>query len=387
MPAGGQTTDESVITRWHKAKGDFVRRGDILFEIETDKAALEVESYCDGYLLAVLHMEGESVSAGTEVAYIGESGEVAKDAESIKEIKDDDELSPIADPDKAPASVPSKQGMRKLSSPLAKKTALEAGIALEEIAVKNGRVVKKKDVLDYLSDSRKPEVSEGFELIPSSPMRRTIAGRMCTSSSTAPHYTVSIEVDMTDCILLRNKLNTHLDGRIKISFNDIIAICVAKSIGKYPMINASYEGDQIRIYQDVNIGFAIEVEDGLVVAVVKQANKKKLSEIARENAENVRCARNDKLTADQQTGGTITISNLGMYGVEWFTAIINPPEGCVLAIARIAEKAVSIDGEIVSRMQMSITASFDHRLIDGALGARFLSELKILLETPEILFM
>jgi len=390
MPAGAQTSDEALIIKWHKTKGDFVRIGDILFDIETDKAVLEVESYCEGYLLTILHNEGDIVSAGASVAYIGLAGEEVQDATEIQEISHDneDKYAPIPDniSDMPLISVTNKSNQRVLSSPLAKKTAREAGIAPEDITAVDGITVKKKDVVEYLSKCRKPDVSGGFDVIPVSPMRKTIARRMYESFSTAPHYTVSINADMTECILLRDKLNYSIDSGIKISFNDILAKCVVKSIEKYPIINASFKNDQIKVYHDVNIGFAVEVDDGLVVPVVKQVNKKTILEIATENAENIKFARNAKLAAERQNGATITISNLGMYGVEWFTAIINPPESCILAVGAIIEKAVSIDGVIVSRKRMSITASFDHRLIDGAIGARFLAELKSLLETPALLF-
>jgi len=393
IPAGGQTTDEVVIAKWHKSEGDFVRRGDVLLEIETDKAILDVESYCEGYILAILHMEGDSVSAGAEVAYIGAAGEEIPERITVQTTTgdvDNDNINSHERPlfnitavDGAPA--PSQQDGRVLSSPRAKKAALNAGIDLSEISVNTGSVIKENDVIGYLSKKTKPEVSDNFDLIPASAMRRTIARRLCSSVSTAPHYTVSIDIDMAACIAFRKMFNARLSGGAKVSFNDIIAKCAAKAIEKYPIINASYTDDKIKVYHDVNVGFAVEVEDGLVVPVVKQVNIKSLSVIAHENSGNIKCARDNTLTAEKQTGGTITISNLGMYGVGWFTAIINPPEGCVLAIGEIAEKAVSIEGEIVSRMMMSITASFDHRLIDGALGARFLAELKTLLETPAVL--
>lgn len=191
---------------------------------------------------------------------------------------------------------------------------------------------------------------------------------------------------MTQCISLRRKLNDFLkDDEIKVSFNDILMKCASKAIEKYPFINARYGEEKITIYKNVHFGLAVSVEGGLVVPVVRQTNKKTILEIARENMNNIHKARNNQLQPADLTGGTITLSNLGMFGIDCFTAIINQPESCILAVGQIAEKPVSRNGQITSRQMMTITASFDHRLIDGAVGASFLKEMKLLLENPELL--
>lgn len=406
MPPGGQTTDESLIVKWHKKVGDKIERGDVLFEIETDKATLEVESYCEGYLRAALYGEDEKVSTGEVVAYIGgldeplpEQQPTESEAKSESESsspaavdEEEDEYQPIMPGQQSAKAAPAAQAPaaasapaartasgRVAASPLAKKLARDNGLDLANISVDG--VIKKQDVLDYLAGGA---AAADVTYLPTSTMRKVIARRMDESVKTAPHYTVSMAIDMTACIALRKKLNEYLAGTVKISFNDILAKCVAKAIEKYPLINATYGEEQITVYRNVDVGLAVGIDNGLVVPVVRKVNEKTLSQIAAENSANVQKAKDGKL-AGSDMGGTITISNLGMFGVDHFTAIINQPESCILAVGAIEEKAVSINHEIVSRDMMNITASFDHRLIDGAVGAQFLKEVKTLLEQPELL--
>lgn len=393
MPPGGQTTDESLIIKWHKKVGEKVSRGDVLFDIETDKAALEVESYCEGYLRAAMYEEGDKASTGDVIAYIGGLDEPLPFETPINinkslEANIEDEYQPIM------KSVKS-QSSKVFSSPLAKKMAKDSRIQLSDIPSPTTGIIKKKDVLEYLNkiditkvaETQKSNkcVEEEFYYVPTSTMRKVIAKRMCESVNRVPHYAVSMDIDMTACIKLRETLNSYLAGDVKISFNDILAKCVAKAITKFPLINSTYADDQIKIYKNVNIGLAVSVNEGLVVPVVKNVNNKSISEIASENTENIKKSKDGKLTSQEISGGTITISNLGMFGVEHFTAIINQPESCILAVGSIKEKAVSINREIVSRDIMNITASFDHRVIDGAVGADFLREVKKILEKPELL--
>ena len=240
-------------------------------------------------------------------------------------------------------------------------------------------------MLNFLQKSETSDMEESY-FIETSPMRKTIAKRMTESVTKVPHFMVSIEIDMTQCIILKKKLNDYLEeGKVRISFNDILMKCVSKAIEKYPFINAMYGEEKIKIHKNVHFGLAVSVEGGLVVPVVRQTNKKTIIEIARENMNNIHKARNNQLPPADLTGGTITLSNLGMFGIDCFTAIINQPESCILAVGQIAEKPVSRDGQITSRPMMTITASFDHRVIDGAVGAAFLKEVKLLLENPELL--
>lgn len=396
MPPGGQTTDESLIIKWHKKVGDKIQRGDVLVDIETDKAILEIESYCEGYLRAAMFEEGEKASNGDVIAYVGAQDEQLQLEESVASQKQtaeeaEDEYQPIMKTEtKQPVEalkitpVLESQSGKMLSSPLAKRLARDNNLKISDIPVPESGVIKKKNVLEYLRKSNVKE-AEDFYFIPTSTMRKVIARRMCESVYTAPHYTVSMDIDMTACIKIRKTLNYYAGESVKISFNDIIAKCVAKAIKKYPLINSAYAEDQIKIFNNVNVGLAVGINGGLVVPVVKNVNSKSLSEIAVENNENVRKAKEGRLTSQEMSGGTITISNLGMYGVDNFTAVINQPESCILAVGGIKEKAVSINGEIVSKDMMNITASFDHRVIDGAVGAEFLKEVKIILEKPELL--
>lgn len=405
MPSGGQTTDESEIVKWHKKVGDSVQRGDVLFEIETDKATLEVESYCEGYLRAAYYQEGDKVAAGEIVAYVGGQDEALPQEEGTKaappeqaavqtvEEEEEEEYQPImgkrpqADapvpPQPKAVPGPSEVQGKPLASPRAKQAARENGVDLQKVAPGPLGVIKYQNVLDYL-ECQKAEQSD-YEDVPLSSMRRTIARRMRESVDVAPHYTVSMDVDMGACIALRKKINDYLGGEVKVSFNDLLAKCVAKAVEAYPLVNSSYLDDCIRMHRHVHVGLAVGVDNGLLVPVVRNVDQLSLAQIARQNTENIQKAKAGKLAPNDMSGGTITISNLGMFDVDHFTAVINQPESCILAVGRIAERAVSVDHTIVSRDMMNITASFDHRVIDGAVGAQFLRQVKRLLEQPELL--
>lgn len=396
MPSSGQTTNESLLLKWHKKVGDEVKRGDVLFEIETDKATMEVESYGEGTLLAAYYNEGEYVTAGEIVAYTGEKGEkLPENFKKAQSVEEDDEYQPITikkdnDGREADKEINVSNGKEFLSdsgkilaSPAARDLARKKNVSIEDVAKDSPKqVIKWEDVANYLKKAETASCEE-YYYIDTSTMRKVIARRMTESISTAPHFTVSMDIDMTEAVSLRQALNEYLkDSGIKVSFNDIIIKCASKAIEKYPLINSTFCGDRIKVYKNVNFGLAVGMENGLVVPVVKQVNKKSISEIASENSANIKKAKDGKLQLNDMSGGTITLSNLGMYGVDRFTAIINQPEICILAVGQIAEKPVSINGQIVSRRVMTITASFDHRVIDGAAGAAFLREVKMLLEDP-----
>lgn len=404
MPSGGQTTDESEIVKWHKKVGDPVKRGDVLFEIETDKATLEVESYCEGYLRAAYYQEGDKVAAGEIVAYVGGEQEALPQEEGAKAEQpqetapqaveeEEEEYQPImgkrpqaaasASSQQKTAPEPAQAQGKPLASPRAKQAARERGVDLQKVVPGPLGVIKYQNVLDYLEQKSADE--SDYEDVPLSSMRRTIARRMRESMDLAPHYTVSMDVDMGACIALRKKINDYLGGEVKVSFNDLLAKCVAKAVEAYPLINSSYLDDCIRMHRHVHVGLAVGVENGLLVPVVRSVDQLSLAQIARQNTENIQKAKAGKLAPSDMSGGTITISNLGMFDVDHFTAVINQPESCILAVGRIAERAVSVNHTIVSREMMNITASFDHRGIDGAVGAQFLRQVKRLLEQPELL--
>ena len=396
MPSGGQTTNESLIVKWNKNVGDIVKKGDVLFEIETDKAVMQIESYADGTLLEVKYAEGEYVTTGEAVAYIGDAGEKLPDDFSAGNVgsKEEDEYQPIMKKVQAvevEAAVSSKPEApltdgKTLASPAARLLARNKSINLNDAAkTLSAQLLKKKDIAEYIQ-KRSDTGAQEYYFIDTTSMRKTIARRMTESVSTAPHFTVSTDIDMTQAIELRQVLNEYLkaDG-VKVSFNDIIIKCVSKAIEKYRIINSTYNDDKIKVYNNVNFGLAVGLENGLVVPVVRQTDKKSIADIAKENSENIDKAKSGKLQAANMSGGTITLSNLGMYGVDCFTAIINQPESCILAVGGVIEKPVVYNSVISPRHMMRITASFDHRVIDGAVGAAFLKEVRNLLEKPQLL--
>lgn len=379
MPSSGQTTNESMIVKWNKKVGDKVKRGDVLFEIETDKAVMEIESFAEGTLLGVRYPEGEYATTGEVVAIIGDEGENLPVDFVVSSVKEIDEYQPIIK-----NTYPSKALASPAARHLARNMKLDINAVIKSTSI---QPLKLMDIENYIKNDVKQE-AEDYYLIYPTPMRKIIAKRMVESVSTTPHFNVSIEVDMTQAMELRQFLNEHLkNSGIKISFSDIIIKCASKAVEAHPIINSTYSEEKIKVYKNVNFGLAVGLENGLVVPVLRNANKKSISEIAKENAENIDKAKKNKLQPLDMTGGTITLSNLGMYGVDSFTAIINQSESCILAIGGIIEKAVVINGEIVPRHMMSITAAYDHRVIDGAVGAGFLKDVKALLEKPQLLLL
>ena len=366
MPAGGQTTGEFRICEWHKQTGDAVHRGDILFSIETDKAILDVESFCDGILHTITAAEGDSIRTGDPVAYIAEPGE---------DIPND--------------QFPSDIDNRIYASPLARKLAKERKISLSSIDPEDG-VIKAKHILNFTSESKRPCPAKAFpadntHYLPHTPMRRAIALKMTESATLIPHYSIQIDTDMLAFLSVRDAMNATLKKESRISVNDMIGKAAALAIETNPVINGIYETDHIRIRERINIGFAVSVAGGLFVPVIQDVRTKTLLQIAEENKENIRLAREGRLTSEKLDGGSITVSNLGMFGVTSFTAIINRPEACILALGCIEDRAVVREGEICARPVMTITASFDHRTVDGAEGAAFLQKLKSLIEQPYLM--
>ncbi|MEJ0105552.1 MAG: dihydrolipoamide acetyltransferase family protein [Bacteroidota bacterium] len=397
MPSGGQTTDEMLIQKWYKAEGDFVKRGDILFEIETDKAILTVESFAEGTLLEIKFPEGVMVKTGEVVAVIGDISE--KNANPKTAVAPQQQVPAEKQPaekkeipiDILPGkSLAHKDDKRILASPLAKSFAKIENVRLEDVAgYFSKNLIKKKDVDAFIKNREAVKdlhANEATRYIDTSLMRKTIARRMKESISTAPHYIVAAEIDMTAAVRLRKKMNRQVkDNGIKISFHDIIMKVVSEAITSYPLVNSSYDGDRIKMHTDVNFGLAVALESGLIVPVARQVNTKSISEIAAINAANIEKVKSNKIHEADITGGTITLSNLGMFGVDYFTAIINQPESCILAAGGILKKAVVIEDEIVIREMMNMTGSFDHRIIDGAVAAGFLMKVKSMLEDPELL--
>ena len=396
MPSGGQTTDEMLIQKWNKIPGDLVKRGDVLFEIETDKASMPVESFTEGTLLAIIYKEGERVKAGEIVAYIGDPGEKIPEEPDKQILKQEDKKTEsvvlqdntVDNKAKIPENSQQKKDLKIIyASPLAKNKAKIENIKIEDIAnYYSKNLLKKADIDNYIREKQLSTVTGDYYLLDTTSMRRTIAKRMKESVLTSPHYTISVDVDMTEVVSLRKKLNEHLtDNEFMITYNDILMKIAAKSIEAFPLINSSYQEEKIKVFKDINFGLAVGLENGLIVPVVKQVNRKSISEIAATNTRNIAAAKNNELQESDITGGTITLSNLGMFGIDNFTAVINQPESCILAIGGIIEKPVVKDHQIVIKEMMNITGSFDHRVIDGTLGAAFLNRVKEILENPQLL--
>ena len=409
MPKMSDTMEEGVIASWLKKVGDEIKSGDILAEVETDKATMELESYDDGVLLHIGVKDGDSVPVDGVIAIIGEKGEdvneILKDIENDTSSVDNSEEvneTPIEKEIEikveTPAPAPEEKNIssddeRIKASPLAKKLADEKGIDLSNISGSGdgGRIIRK-DIEEYKGIPAKtaevqkeiklPQIhsEESFEEIPVTQMRKTISKRLAESKFSAPHFYLTMEIDMDNCIEGRKKINES--SEVKISFNDIILKACAVALRKHPMVNSSYLTDKIRINHHVHIGVAVAVDEGLLVPVIRFADNKSLSHISAEVKSLAKRAKDKQLQPSDWEGNTFTISNLGMFGISEFTAIINPNDSCILAVGGIKSTPVVKNGEIVPGNIMKLTLSCDHRLVDGATGAAFLQTLKELIEDP-----
>jgi pyruvate dehydrogenase E2 component (dihydrolipoamide acetyltransferase) len=443
MPRLSDTMTEGVIASWQKNVGDDVKKGDILAEIETDKATMELESYKDGKLLYQGAKQGEKIAVNDLLAIIGKEGfdvdkvvaaakggsakqqePVAKDNADQQKAEGDVSKTAssgvpqqkVEDTAHAPEQQVVNEG-RIFVSPLAKKLAEEKGIDLKYVkgTGDNGRITKN-DIDNYkqstvngqqttevggeqraVSDEQKQETAasakqqpiaapivsytkEDFEEVPVSQMRKTIARRLAESKFSAPHFYLTMSIDMDACVAARKKINET--STVKISFNDIVLKAVAVALKQHPKVNSSWLGEKIRINHHVSIGVAVAVDEGLLVPVVRFADTKSLSQIATEVKTLADKAKTKKLQPAEWEGSTFTISNLGMFGIDEFTAIINPPDACILAVGGIAQIPVVKNGAIVPGNVMKVTLSCDHRVVDGATGSAFLQTLKGLLEEP-----
>lgn len=416
MPRLSDTMTEGVIASWNKKVGDPVKKGEVLAEIETDKATMELESYKEGVLLYQGAKAGEKIQVNDLLCIIGKEGfDVNGVLNAIKGGGGQAAAAPAAG--EAPAqqkaeAAPAKQETaapaaeqqvvnegRIIASPLAKKVAEEKGIDLKYVkgSGDNGRIIKTD--VDNFKPAPAPEAQKpaaqtasapaassapvgqvSFDEVPVSQMRKTIARRLSESLFTAPHFYLTMSIDMDACVAARAKLNEV--SKVKISFNDLVLKAAAVALKQHPKVNSSWLGDKIRINHHVNIGVAVAVEEGLLVPVVRFADAKPLSQIATEVKEYAQKAKDKKLQPSDWEGSTFTISNLGMFGIEEFTAIINPPDACILAVGGISQEPVVKNGQIVVGNVMKVTLSCDHRVVDGATGSAFLQTLKSLLEEP-----
>lgn len=409
MPKMSDTMSEGVIAKWHKKVGDAVKSGELLAEIETDKATMDYESYTTGTLLYLGAKEKEAVKINDVLAIIGEKNadwqtllkaHQAKSSGSVKSTVP----APVVNPTSTPATTtaPSSNGSastngRLKASPLAKKMAKDLGYDITKIqgSGDSGRITKH-DVESYKpsaastksSDAKTsapivlPQVvgQESFEDVPVSQMRKIIAKRLAESKFSAPHFYLTMEINMDKAVEARKSINEV--APVKISFNDMVIKAVAAALRQHPDVNVSWLGDKIRRNNHIHIGVAVAVKDGLLVPVIRFADNKSLSHIAVEVKDLAQKAHDKKLQPSDWEGSTFTISNLGMFGIEDFTAIINPPDACILAIGGIKETAIVKNGQVVPGSVMKVTMSCDHRAVDGAVGSAFLKTLKGLLEDP-----
>ncbi len=405
MPRLSDTMTEGTVATWLKKVGDSVEEGDILAEIETDKATMEFESFHQGTLLYIGVEEGASATVDTVLAIIGEKGtDVAAFAESLKTQapatepaatkKESVPAATTASPapqkvsSPPPTVVVDNTGGRIVASPLAKKLAAEKNINLGHIqgTGEGGRIIKR-DIENYTpgtgAGSQMPFVpagQENFEEVPNSQMRKVIARRLGESKFTAPHYYLNVEFDMDNAISFREQYNSIPDT--KISYNDIIVKATALALKEHPQVNSQWFDDRIKKNHHVHIGVAVAVEDGLLVPVLKFADEQSLTQIGGQVKDFAGRARNKKLTPEEMDGSTFTISNLGMFGITDFTSIINQPNAAILSVGAIVQKPVVKEGNIVVGNTMKLTLACDHRTVDGATGAIFLQTLRTYIENP-----
>ncbi|MDN3644449.1 pyruvate dehydrogenase complex dihydrolipoamide acetyltransferase [Lutimonas halocynthiae] len=403
MPRLSDTMTEGTVAKWLKKVGDPIEEGDILAEIETDKATMEFESFHNGTLLYIGVDEGSSADVDAVLAIIGEKGtDITAFAASLKSqasapapAQTKKETAPVAvsESKPAPSSVPAVQPVvnsngRIVASPLAKKLAAERNINLSHIqgTGEGGRIIKR-DIENYTPGSGRgsqapfvPAGQENFEEVPNSQMRKVIARRLGESKFTAPHYYLNVEFDMDNAIAFRNQYNSIPDT--KISFNDIVVKATSLALKEHPQVNSQWFDDKIRKNHHVHIGVAVAVEDGLLVPVLKFADEQSLTQIGSQVKDYAGRARNKKLTPEEMDGSTFTISNLGMFGITDFTSIINQPNSAILSVGAIVQKPVVREGNIVVGNTMKLTLACDHRTVDGATGAIFLQTLKGYIENP-----
>lgn len=409
MPRLSDTMEEGTVATWLKKEGDTVEEGDILAEIETDKATMEFESFYGGTLLKIGIAEGESAKVDTLLAIIGPAGtdvsgitQAPKAATAVA--SEEKKSAPVAAVQPAVAKTPpsvaktevvktttTKNG-RVFISPLAKKLAEEKGISLNHIqgSGENGRIIKR-DIENYQPSvggatamAYVPVGEESFEEVANSQMRKTIAKRLGESKFTAPHYYLTVELDMDGAIASRTAINSAPD--VKISYNDMIVKACAMALRKHPRVNTQWTDKATLIAKHIHIGVAVAVDDGLLVPVLKFADQMTFSQIGATVRDLAGKARNKKLTPDEMQGSTFTVSNLGMFGIKEFTSIINQPNSAILSVGAIVQKPVVKNGAIAVGNTMTVTLACDHRTVDGATGAAFLQTLRNYIEQPVTMF-
>ena len=401
MEALSPTMEEGRLVKWTKKEGDAVKTGDTLAEVETDKAVMELVARADGQLIKVLAAEGATVPVGSVVAYIGKPGEKIDGAEPASPAATS---APSAVRSAPPPQPPTPSTVRSApetaddarvkASPLAKRMAKDAGVDLKLVqgSGPGGRVVKRdlEGAPVPAAPTPTPAVPRTapgalrtpYEDVPLTQIRKTIAKRLAASIGPIPHFFLTTEVDMERAAESRDALNQQLGDQGKVSFNDIVIKAVAIALTKHRACNAWFQDDHIRYWNEVHIGMAVAVEDGLITPVIRDADRKTLAQIGVEARELAQRARNRRLKPEEYTGASFSVSNLGMFDIDQFTAVINPPEAGIIAVGSIVPKPVAEGEKVVVRRRLRLTMSCDHRVIDGATGAQFLRTLKQMLENP-----
>jgi pyruvate dehydrogenase E2 component (dihydrolipoamide acetyltransferase) len=397
LPRLGQGMETGTIVRWLKSEGDSVEKGDPLYELDTEKVTQEVEAEASGILLKILAGEGDEIEVGKAIAVIGQEGEdVSLPTEAPAAPKEEPQAEPESEPEPQAETQPeqpaaSPNGGRIKASPLARRIARERGIELSSLrgAGPEGRIVAEDverasatGAVATPAAAAAPVASGEIEVVKLNQMRRTIARRM-TEAWEAPAFQISMSADMTAAIRLRESLLARVEeGGVRPTYSDILTKVVALALMRHRDVNAHFAGDSVKLFPTANIGIAVAVPHGLVVPVIASSEARTIPEIAVARADIVSRTREGKLRAEDLEGGTFTISNLGMYGVERFAAVLNPPQAGILAVGAIEERAVVVDGDLEIQPRMDMTLTVDHRSVDGATASEFLATVKSFLEEP-----
>jgi pyruvate dehydrogenase E2 component (dihydrolipoamide acetyltransferase) len=392
LPKMSDTMEEGVIVSWQVKVGDEIKLGDILAEVETDKATMDLDNYEKGTVLHLNAEEGATIPIDSVIAIVGKKGEDFADLLTAAPTKTEETPVEEAQTPSTPASAPvatpsvststSSSNGRLLASPLAKKMAADKGLDINQISGsgEGGRIIKK-DIENFTPTVGSTVTGvESFTTVPVSQMRKTIARRLGESKFTAPHFYLTMEIRMDNAIAARKQMNEYSD--VKISMNDVIVKAASIALQRHPKVNSAWMGDHIRMNNHIHVGVAMAVDEGLLVPVVRFADSKSLSQISTEvKAYSVK-AKDKKLQPNDWEGNTFTISNLGMFGIEEFTAIINSPDACIMAVGAAKETVVVDNGEMAVGHVMKVTLSCDHRVVDGVVGSQFLQTFKALMENP-----
>jgi len=398
MPALGETLNEATIVAWLKKEGEWVKKGEPLLEVLTDKAEIQVEALASGYLRSILRREGEVVPVTQVIAYLADS--LAEPVPAPAAVKASEGVAAPPTPAEVPPAMVPEERRRLAISPRARRLAEAEGVDLSQVTpARPGARIVEADVKRYLAQRAaavmpppQPVVPEAVmplpaeRVFPLAGVRKVIAERMARSAQTTARVTLTTEADATELVALRNRLKERMPD-LRITYTDLLVQIVATALKRHPALNATLVGEEIRLHQAVHMGIAVDTERGLIVPVLRDADRKGLAAISQESKDLAERAHQNKLSPDEMRGGTFTLTNLGAYEVDAFTPLINLPETAILGVGRIVAKPAVHKGEIVVRQMMALSLSFDHRVVDGGPAARFLQEVKGLIEEPALLLL